>query len=382
MGAVVLIVPASLLLFIDFPSSYTSSSFFSPPQIHPLQSKLTSTHSYHPHTPHLSSPCLNLPHTSFSRFLLQNHQHVHHTSLAPTFLSTTPLRLSLPSINPRPLILSTALNTSPIHANPTQVFNTFPSNTPFTLQRLLFSHFPPPQASPSRTSICPQIHSLRPSPRHLLPSIPHTLIQPTCPTKHILSLLIPSFLPPLPPHPSTIQRTYPSSHSIHLIPLVFPPHPQTLPTTLPQHSPTTTTPHKRSTLFPQYSLHPTAPPLLTLSTTPSTSPLAYQSASKSTFATPLPNQSLLHHTTPNAFPSYTDLIAIPTNSYPFYKCSPFTLYSSTNAPYPLHRAFTAHHSPSHPQTLLTTLPPALSHSHCHTTPHKRSMLLFQILPSP
>ncbi len=84
MGAVVLIVPASLLLFIDFPSPYTSSSFFSPPQIHPLQSKPTSTHSYHPHTPHLSSPCLNLPHTSFSRFLLQSHQHVHHTSLAPT----------------------------------------------------------------------------------------------------------------------------------------------------------------------------------------------------------------------------------------------------------------------------------------------------------
>lgn len=46
MGAVVLIVPASLLLFIDFPSPYTSSPFFSPPQIHPLQSKPTA----HTHT--------------------------------------------------------------------------------------------------------------------------------------------------------------------------------------------------------------------------------------------------------------------------------------------------------------------------------------------
>ncbi|MBA9082684.1 hypothetical protein GGR10_000525 [Bartonella chomelii] len=223
-------VPSSPPLLL----SHTSTQNFSPKySLHP-----TTSSSYPSSTPLLAS----LSHTLFS---LQTYLSNQSPQYPPAFLHTDATN-PLHRVHPSPQLCPRALSH---YHYPAQALNASPSNTPFTLNTSSSHTFHHPKH--------PLHHSpSKPTSQTKTPSIPQLSPSRTATTPNPFSSTNPSYNPP-------------------------------------QHSPTltATTPYKCSTLLSQHSLHPTVPPLLTLSITSSNPPLTHHSPPRSTISNQSPRFS-------------------------------------------------------------------------------------------
>ncbi|AQX31309.1 hypothetical protein BscR1v2_014010 [Bartonella schoenbuchensis R1] len=317
---------------------------------------------------------------------------------SPTLTATTPHKdstlLSQHSLHPTvpPLLtLSTTPNpsssTDPPLADPLLIQKPFLQPAPaLSLSHInLPSNLPlksKPPASPQHsflhTGVTHPLYRAHPS-SQLCPQLSPT---PIIPRKHskLLSQILSS------PYSASF------SHIVHHPQLLFihkpsprrsPSHPQTLPTTRPSTLPLDQPSQTKAPDSPQYSPH-----------TDTTTPLLIHRSSLQPFPQHFPTRTTTASHKTHPFLPHPQLSLAPSsNTLPQY-----------NEPNPHHPAFTAHHSPSHPQTLPTTRPSTLPLAHqsafkptsqikapsipqhsptlTATTPYKRSTLLPQTLPSP